>query len=308
MGIPRKEGELSMNTVQLECFLAVTEHLNFARAAEALNITQPAVTHQINSLEAELSTRLLHRTTRSVALTDAGSLFIGDARNILSLTNAAKMRLIHKSDEEILPFSIGCHSALELQLLPELIQKTKAQFPNLHPITRCAPLPVMKNNLADGSLDILLGFKEKNARRQPGLYTELIKAPAALAVLPEHPLALRQSVALEDLKTGCVILCDPRLNPLILTEPQHLLAGSRPSSDVYFCEQLESALTLIKAGVGYTLLPDIPQMRDSALCYVHFEGNVTYSFGLYYKSLKSHPALGTFVSLAREMFTAPSKH
>lgn len=292
-----------MNTVQLECFLAVSEHLNFARAAETLNITQPAVTHQINSLEAELSTQLFHRTTRSVELTDAGALFIGDARNILSLTNAAKMRLMHKPKEEELPFFIGCHTASELQILPELIRKTKERFPNLHPILRSAPLPVMKNNLADGSLDILFGYKEKNARRQPGLYTELIKASPALAVPVWHPLATREKVSAEDLKEGCVILCDPRLNPAALTELQHLLAGTRPSSDVYFCEQLESALTLIKAGVGFTLLPDIPQMRDSALRYVPFEGNVEYSFGLYYKSLKNHPALGTFVKLAREMFS-----
>lgn len=293
-----------MNTVQLECFLAVTEHLSFARAAETLNITQPAVTHQINSLEAELSTRLLHRTTRSVELTDAGFLFIGDARNILSLTNTAKMRLTHISEEETLPFSIGYHSVSELNILPELIRKTKERFPNLHPVPRSAPHPIMKNNLADGSLDVLLGFKDKNARRQPGLYTELIKAPASLAVPPGHPLALRERVSLEDLTAGCVILCDPRLNPSVLTTPQHLIAGSRPASDIYFCEQLESALALIKAGVGYTLLPDFPQMRDSGLRYVPFDGNVTYSFGLYYKSLKSHPALSTFIRLARELFTA----
>ena len=46
-----------MNTVQLECYMAVAENLNFARAAEQLHITQPAVTHQINSLEAELDVK-----------------------------------------------------------------------------------------------------------------------------------------------------------------------------------------------------------------------------------------------------------
>ena len=46
-----------MNTIQLTCFLAVAETLNFARAAEQLNITQPAVTHQIRSLETELNTK-----------------------------------------------------------------------------------------------------------------------------------------------------------------------------------------------------------------------------------------------------------
>lgn len=55
-----------MNIQQLECFVQVAEHLNFARAAEALNITQPAVSRQISSLESELNTRLflLHHLQR----------------------------------------------------------------------------------------------------------------------------------------------------------------------------------------------------------------------------------------------------
>lgn len=58
-----------MNTDQLKSFIQVAENLNFARAAEILNITQSAVSRQIHSLEEELGTRLLHRTTRTVSLT-----------------------------------------------------------------------------------------------------------------------------------------------------------------------------------------------------------------------------------------------
>ena len=48
-----------MNTIQLECFIAVAEHLNFSRASEALRITQPAVSHQIQSLEEELEREVI---------------------------------------------------------------------------------------------------------------------------------------------------------------------------------------------------------------------------------------------------------
>ena len=47
-----------LNTTQLECFLAVANHLNFSRAAQELHITQPAVSHQINTLEDELGVKL----------------------------------------------------------------------------------------------------------------------------------------------------------------------------------------------------------------------------------------------------------
>ena len=64
-----------MNTDQLKSFIQVAENLNFARAAEILKITQSAVSRQIHSLEDELGTKLLHRTTRTVTLTPAGISF-----------------------------------------------------------------------------------------------------------------------------------------------------------------------------------------------------------------------------------------
>lgn len=56
-----------MTTMQLDCFLIVAETLNFAAAAEKLNVTQPAVTQQIHALEKELNVKLFHRTTRTVS-------------------------------------------------------------------------------------------------------------------------------------------------------------------------------------------------------------------------------------------------
>lgn len=54
-----------MNTVQLECFLAVAQYLNFSKAAESVSITQPAVSHQIGSLEDELGVKLLCERARA---------------------------------------------------------------------------------------------------------------------------------------------------------------------------------------------------------------------------------------------------
>lgn len=72
-----------MNTQQLESFIQVAENLNFARAAEVLQITQSAVSRQIHSLEDELGTKLLHRSTRTVTLTPAGLSFLEDAKQVM---------------------------------------------------------------------------------------------------------------------------------------------------------------------------------------------------------------------------------
>lgn len=68
-----------MTEIQIECFLSVANHLNFARASEELNISQPAVTHQIKTLEAKLGVKLFKRSTRLVSLTEEGLYFLDDA-------------------------------------------------------------------------------------------------------------------------------------------------------------------------------------------------------------------------------------
>ena len=72
-----------MNTTQLECFVTVAECLNFSKAAVSLKMTQPAVSHQIRSLEEELEVKLFRRTSKNVSLTQEGLLFLADAHLIL---------------------------------------------------------------------------------------------------------------------------------------------------------------------------------------------------------------------------------
>ena len=72
-----------MNTSQLECFLAVCEHLNFSKAAREVRLTQPAVSHQISSLEDELGVKLFFRTSKSVKLTVEGFKFKSFAEKMM---------------------------------------------------------------------------------------------------------------------------------------------------------------------------------------------------------------------------------
>lgn len=115
-----------MNTIQLECFVAVAEHLNFSRASEELKITQPAVSHQIHALEEELGTKLFLRTSKSVSLTQEGLMFLPDAQLILKTALSAKERL--GRHEHFIPFDIGCHNYIELGLLPSVLKSCPKNF------------------------------------------------------------------------------------------------------------------------------------------------------------------------------------
>ena len=118
-----------MNTTQLTCFLTVAETLNFARAAEKLNIAQPSLTHQIQSLENELDVKLFNRTTRSVEITQAGSAFLSDAKVILNISNRAKIRFSKSSSEQWQYFTLGCHTYNDLHMFSDVLRQLSKQHP-----------------------------------------------------------------------------------------------------------------------------------------------------------------------------------
>lgn len=300
-----------MNTIQLECFLAVSDNLNFARAAEQLHITQPAVTHQIQSLEAELNTRLFVRTTRSVELTPAGFAFISDAKDILGRTRAAKARISSSDPGHISEFSIGCPGISEQNLLPSVLHTLTEEFPRLHPLIKMGPLPIMQNQLQEEALHVLFGFtegREESAELSPGstkktgAFALLAKTPVACILSPEHPLASRKSLSSRDLKDLSILASEPRQTHPVISAVIAPLIGQRSLENIYFCDNLSSILILARAGLGFSLVPDIPGQRAAGLSYIPMENTPTLHFGLYYKNRSTHPALKRFIELMQNEF------
>ena len=291
-----------MNTFQLGCFLTVAETLNFARAAEELNITQPAVTHQIRTLEAELNAKLFKRTTRIVEMTTAGHLFLNDAKNILAISRRAKRRFENPSEQEVQTFSIGCHSYAPLFLLPEILRRIAALYPRLHPQLRSVPFQHLYRLLEEEDVDAVIGFQESAARKIPGFYKELKKVPITCVCSRESPLAAHKSVKITDLENEKFVPVDPVKSPLAITELQGKLVFSRSHSDFYFCESTETALVLVESGFGVSVLPDLFIPPDSSLVKIPVEGTESMSFGVYYKTLQGNLPLKDFIRITKDYF------
>lgn len=282
-----------MNTVQLECFVSVAEHLNFSKASKVLKITQPAVSHQIQTLEEELEVKLFHRTSKSVSLTQEGILFLADAQLILKTALSAKERLGMR--EHFIPFELGCHNHMELNLLPPILKRLMQEFPLLRPSIRLVPFPSLISLVENGQIHIALGVKEES-KKSILFFKELCVVPVACVCSPEHPLAQHQALTKDQLK-GNFIACSPRQISNAVFSAQSGVLADLPPEQRFYTENIESALALAKAGIGYTLYPDIPQAREAGLCYLPVHDLPGISFGVYYPYGQNHPVLKRFLTL-----------
>lgn len=293
-----------MNTIQLECFIAVAEHLNFSRASEELKITQPAVSHQIQALEEELGVKLFQRTSKSVSLTQEGMMFFPDAQLILKTALSARERLGKR--EHFIPFDIGCHNHMELLLLPPVLKELSHQFPLLRPSIHMVPFPSLMGMINDHQIHVTFGGK--NAPRSSSLrYEELCRCPMSCVCSPDNPITaqmtqLGQNTLKREELSGNIIVCSPRHISNAVFSVQNSLLSQLPPEQRYFTENIESAFTLVKAGMGYTIYPDIPLTRDPKLCYIPLEDVPYFSFGLYYHQNDEDPILKAFVRLIQRMF------
>lgn len=162
-----------MNTFQLECFLAVTNTLSFVRAAEQLNISQPAITHQIKTLEDELNTVLFKRSTRFVEITQEGISFIGDAKKIISIALQAKMRYKSSKDIPVNALSIGCSYLIQLRTIKEILGYLNEEIVNFHPKIEIANRSQLFYFLENGTIDLFFAHFDSNKTNDNILFQKI---------------------------------------------------------------------------------------------------------------------------------------
>lgn len=284
-----------MNTVQLECFMAVAEYLNYSRAADYLKITQPAVSHQITSLEDELGARLFIRTSRNVSLTPAGLMFIEDASDILRIAANARQRL-GAVVEDTLSFDIGCHNQAELNLLPPVIDRLMVRFPTLHPSVKVIPFKSMANLLEEERIHVMSGFQNEDSKKPIGIFHKLGTLSVDCVCRDGHPYADLDSLDVNDLK-GPMVVCEPQRLPRSIFESQIRISTACHPSGLYFADSYESILAMVKAGLGFSLLPAYPGCGRDGLNYIPVTGIAPAVFGLYYKSMRGNDVLKEFIWL-----------
>ncbi|MGA9185442.1 MAG: selenium metabolism-associated LysR family transcriptional regulator [Candidatus Acidiferrales bacterium] len=166
---------------RLRVFRTVAEKMNFREAAEALYLTQPAVTLQIKTLEQELNTQLFDRGGSRITLTDAGRTLLKHSKKMAAIAAAAERELARLKGEEQGALRIGASTTIAQYLLPKLA----GDFARMHPQVSFSVVSANTEKIADLMLrgEIPLGLVEGPVLRR-GIRSEPFLTDEIVAILP----------------------------------------------------------------------------------------------------------------------------
>ncbi len=248
-----------MEVDQLRYFLQVAERGNFTRAAEDLMVSQPALSRSIQKLEEELGQPVFERKTRSVSLTDAGTLLQSRARQVLSILEDTKAEIM--DDGEIGRVRIGAIPTVAPYFLPEILQRFSASYPKATLVVQESTTDLLLHDCSQGEIDLAIVALPVSAKHLE--VEELFQEELLLVLPPDHPLVEKPRIRLSDVKPF----------PFVLLDEAHCLSGNIVS----FCRQRSfqpvavertSQLTMVQELValshGVSMIPAMARQRDES--------------------------------------------
>ncbi|MFM0213706.1 transcriptional regulator CynR [Paraburkholderia sediminicola] len=250
-------------------FLAVAEHRNFTRAAEALHVSQPTLSQQIRQLEDTLCVQLLDRSGRTIQLTDAGAAYVRYAQRALQDLEAGR-RAIHDVQELSRgSLRVAMTPTFTAYLIGPLLEKYNRRYPNLTLNILEMPQERMETLLNEDALDVGIAFSDTQS---PDIETHVLFVEAlAMVVGKSHPHAKkRAALTLREFESEALVL----LNEAFATRQyidrycQQNGVAPRIAMEV---NSISAAIEIVQRSALATLLPAAIARAHSELCLVHLE-------------------------------------
>ncbi|GAA1855668.1 LysR family transcriptional regulator [Brevibacterium marinum] len=245
-----------MELNQIRAFVAVAEELHFGRAAERLGMAQPPLSRTIRALETELDASLFHRTTRTVALSPAGSALFEPAKHMLATQRAALESVHRSSTGRMGQVRFGYSHPSSRDLAAALVAASQRHSPGIsfHLESRVYADEGLER-IMDGSLDLaLVRWRE----RPPLIAGRPVQIERPCVAVPrDHRLAGRTSVNVDELRDERFVFLPSRPNSNLRETSMRLCldAGFSPKV-VQEAPDSQSIAALVAAGMGVAITFD----------------------------------------------------
>lgn len=238
----------------LQAFRAVVELGSFRKAAEAVNISQPALSRRIDKLEQALGVRLLERTTRRVGVTAVGRAFARSAEQLLDDLDLALLGLRDVASSRTGHVTIACVPSIAHYFLPPLIVDYRKRYPRIRVVLLDSSANDVVSSVMSAEADFGIGFmgsEENEVEFKP-----LLQERFVVACRRDHPLAKKKQVSWRELYEHDYVSVDRTSgNRLVLDQALNAVVPKGPS----VCEtrHVTSLLRLVEEGIGVAAVPSM---------------------------------------------------
>lgn len=252
---------INFELLDLRVFLAVFDLGTFHKAAESLNISQPALSRRIQGLEARLGTHLLERSTRHVAPTAAGRKLEPIARRMLDEFDSSLMSLAGVGERQSGQITIASIPSAATFLLPQVIK----QFNRRYPLIRVRVLDRSPQEALDCVMlgEVEFGINMIGSAETELTFSHLLDDPYVFVCRRDHALARKRKVSWHDL-AGDPLIRIGRPNSGNRAFLDNALAKPKVQLDWFYeVNNLTTALGLVEAGLGASILPRLATPHGS---------------------------------------------
>jgi DNA-binding transcriptional LysR family regulator len=249
---------MRVDALGLEAFIAIAEYGSFQKAADALFITQTALTRRLQNFEGSLGVKLVERTTRSVALSEIGREFLPQARRSMSELARALTEIRETGKAQRGDVAIACVPTVGVQYLPRVIQEYAAR----HPENRVKILDHASSGVAEAVLrrEAEFGIHIGGAHHPELSSVPLVRDRFVAVCRDDHPLAGRRSVAWKQLGAHRLILAGEVSGNRPLLDAA--LDGASPHAH-YEVQRSSTALGLVAEGIAAAVVPSLAIQRGA---------------------------------------------
>jgi LysR family hydrogen peroxide-inducible transcriptional activator len=254
-----------MELHQLRYFCAIADTHSFSRAAVQCHVSQPSLSQQILKLEDELGVRLFDRLGRTIRLTNSGETFLPRARAVLRELEAARGDVDEQKESVSGMVTIGVIPTVAPYLLPPHLSQFSRRFPQAKLAVVEEITPILLERVRAASIDLAvlaLPIRGHEFETFP-----MLTEPLFAAVPRQHPLARRQALALKDLRS----------DPFLLLRDGHCFRDTAVAACdrarlhpqiVFESGQFTSLLSMVGAGMGVSIVPEMAIDRKSRCAYI----------------------------------------
>lgn len=286
-----------MEMQQIRYFVALKRELNFTRAAEACNVSQPALTRAIQALEAELGGPLFHRERASTHLSELGRMMAPYLESIFNQSQTIQVRAKEFGRLDNLELKVGAMCTIGPTVLSEFIVSFYSQFDGVGLTIEDDKGGMLPDRLVKGELEVgLFGLPGEADERLHML--PLFRERFVCVLPPSHRLASQAAVRVADLRDEPYV---NRINCEMGSFAGDLFRslGVEPKM-VFRSERDEWVLGMIKAGLGWGFFPEFCPFPPDVAVRPLVEPEFARTISLVTVRGRPHsPAVGAFVRIAR---------